>query len=120
MNNSTAQLSLLCLIGIGFSIAGSALTNEGQPHSLRASAAWPFFAILLAIGWSAILNQRRSIRIAAISIFAVATIAYIVDLAIYYPIRSHDAFDTGIVRQLQLGQDVPNYPNLSKHYYQNR
>lgn len=120
MSNSTVQLSLLCLIGIGFSVAGSALTNEGQPHSLRASAAWPFFAILLAIGWSAVLNQRRSIRIAAISIFAVATIAYVVDLAIYYPVRSHDAFDTDIVRQLQSGQDVPNYPNLSKQYYQNR
>lgn len=120
ISSRTVQLSLVCVAGILFSIAGSALTNEGQPHSLRASAAWPFFAILLAVGWSVVLQQRRAIRVAAISIFIVATIAYIIDTAVYYPVRSHDAFDANIVRQLRSGQDVPEYPELSKQYYQNR
>lgn len=120
IHNSTVQLLLLCTAGVIFSITGSALTNEGQPHSLRATAAWPFFAIILAIGWYKLLDQRRAIRTTAISLFVIATAAYIIDVALYYPIRSHDAFDTDIIHQLQAGKDILDYPDLSKQYYQTR
>lgn len=118
----TLQLLLICLFGITASIVGSALTNEGQPHSLRATAAWPFMVIIIAVGWQRLfaLNGKIVIKSLAIAIFALATIAYIIDLAVYYPTRSADSFDAGIREQLIDGQDVSDYPELSKRYYQNR
>jgi hypothetical protein len=51
------------IVGIFGMIAGiipSALTNEGNPHSLRAIAAWPFFAILFGVLAAQIDKKFRS------------------------------------------------------------
>lgn len=90
----------IILIAIGFcgfmiSLIGSALTNEGQPHSLRSCGAWPFAIILVTVGWNIILRQKqRWLKRSAITLFIIATLAYSIDLAFFFPARSANDFDT--------------------------
>ena len=90
------EITLFAIGVCGFiiSLIGSALTNEGQPHSLRSCGAWPFTIILIAIGWNLILRQKnRRLKKIAITIFVLATVAYSTDLALYFPARSASSFD---------------------------
>jgi 4-amino-4-deoxy-L-arabinose transferase-like glycosyltransferase len=113
-------LALIGVIGVLAAILGSALTNEGQPHSLRASAAWPFFAILLTLGWHHIVTAgKRIIMYGAIGWSLIASLVYIVDFTFYYPGRASSAFDTSIRDSIYHNQPV-DYPALSQKYYQNK
>ncbi len=118
---STAWLVVISLVGIGFSILGSALTNEGQPHSLRATAAWPFFVILIALGWAQILSWRaRNWKITCVAFACLSVIIYAYDLSTNYPLRSADSFDVSQREQIKSGETPPNYPPLSITYYQQK
>ncbi|HEU5122142.1 MAG TPA: hypothetical protein VFT59_04815 [Candidatus Saccharimonadales bacterium] len=118
-----SNLSLLAVtagIGILASLLGSALTNEGQPHSLRATAAWPFFVIIITIGWLALARYAsRRLVMAATALFTVGTIAYIIDLATFYPDRAASSFDVQARDQIKHGE-TPSYPDLSLEYYKSR
>lgn len=109
--------AILASIGVAAALLGSALTNEGQPHYLRATAAWPFFVILITIGWHRIMLARRRYAYAAIALCTVVTAGYVVDLAIAYPVRSANAFDSDIHQRLITGAPAP-YPDSALKYYQ--
>lgn len=47
--------------GVLACLLGSALTNEAQPHYLRAVGAWPFFVILIALGWEEITRLPQKL-----------------------------------------------------------
>ena len=90
------ELTLLAIGICGFiiSLIGSALTNEGQPHSLRSCGAWPFAIILITIGWNLILRQQKLwLKRTALTLFIIATLAYAIDLAYFFPSRSANDFD---------------------------
>jgi 4-amino-4-deoxy-L-arabinose transferase-like glycosyltransferase len=117
----TSWLVLLATSGILLSVLGSALTIEGQPHALRATAAWPFFVILITIGWVQLLNRlKQPFKILLISFAVVATGWYIIDLAVYYPERSASSFDVPIRQMLKTNQPTPDYPPLSLFYYNHK
>lgn len=122
LRNQTVQLLVIAFFGFAASILGSALTNEGQPHSLRATAAWPFVVIILTIGWTIIFRRsaHRAIQWAGVIIFIVATAHYSADLALQYPIRSAHTFDQPQRNAIFSGSQVADYPPLSLQYYQNR
>lgn len=87
-------LTVIGVCGFVISLIGSALTNEGQPHSLRACGAWPFAIILVTIGWNLILSQKNKwLKKVAITTFILATLAYSIDLAFFFPVRSASNFD---------------------------
>lgn len=114
-------LIIIALAGIGASILGSALTNEGQPHSLRASAAWLFVVVLLAIGWSMLWQSRQCwLKIMAIVLFVIGTLGYVADLAFFYPTRAAESFDASARTQIQDGQSPAGYPELSLDYYRTK
>jgi len=106
------------LFGVIAALTGSALTDEGQPHSLRATAAWPFFVILLTLGWQWILALKHK-RYMALSVvlFVVGTLAYAIELAFVYPQYSAGAFDQSVYEKAIQHQPTPNYPDLSLKYY---
>ena len=112
----------LPLLAAGFgviaSLVGSALTYEGQPHSLRATAAWPFIIVQLAFGWRWIfaLKNKRWIYL-SVALFIVGTAAYAYDLAYLYPERSQNAFDHSIYEKATTGQPTPPYPSAAIEYY---
>lgn len=98
-------------------LIGSALTWEGQPHSLRACAAWPFLAILVTIGWSLLLRGPTVAVVVAMGVFAVGTATYVADLVLRYPDRAAVWFDVGVREQIERGAAV-DYPELGLRYYQ--
>lgn len=108
----------IALFGIVVSLAGSALTAEGQPHSLRATAAWPFFVILLALGWQWIFAQKNKkyIKI-SVALFVIGTLSYAAELAFVYPQYGSGAFDKPIYEKAIQHQPTPDYPGLSLQYY---
>lgn len=117
----TSWLVVISIFGILLSVLGSALTSEGQPHSLRATAAWPFFVILITIGWMQLLQStHRPLQIFAFSVAILATSWYIIDLTIYYPERSASSFDVPIRQTLEANQATPDYPPLSLFYYDHK
>lgn len=94
MTRPKQLLVLVTVLAITAGLLGSALTNEGQPHSLRATAAWPFFVILITLGWSIIKDARsRWLAYVASAVLIAGTASYVVDLAVYYPARAASAFD---------------------------
>lgn len=118
---SSVWLVAVSFIGIIFSILGSALTAEGQPHSLRAAAAWPFFVVIITIGWTYLIARTsRAIQILAITFSVVATGWYVNDLAMHYPARSAEAFDVSIRQTIDRQQLPANYPSLSLYYYSHK
>jgi Ca2+/H+ antiporter len=75
------------------SLIGSALTAEGQPHSLRSCGAWIFAAIVIVIGWLLIARSKKRWLISlAIVVAIISILAYAVDLSAFFPIRAHDAY----------------------------
>ncbi|OGL22259.1 hypothetical protein A2707_02930 [Candidatus Saccharibacteria bacterium RIFCSPHIGHO2_01_FULL_45_15] len=121
---SGKERALLAISGFGILAAfiGSALTNEGQPHSLRACAAWLFIVILLTIGWRLIMarSTRRLVRWVAVGIAIVATCAYVADLVLFYPDRSASSFDVSQRQRINDNQPTPGYPDLARKYYEIR
>lgn len=82
-------------IGIAVVITGyigSALTGEGQPHFLRACAAWPGFVLLISLGWIEILRKKRLVALSLIIFALIAVALYCIDLAFLYPTRSASSF----------------------------
>jgi hypothetical protein len=109
-------VALYCVLA---AFVGSALTYESQPHSLRATAAWPFIVILLALGWVWLRDHGTKRHIyTAITVFFVATVAYGFDLAFLYPARSDSSFDHPIYEKAIQHKPTPGYPDLSLKYYQ--
>jgi hypothetical protein len=116
MTNATL-LALICGGGLFAALLGSALTNEGQPHSLRATAAWPFFAILITLGWLALARYAsKKLLITAVTIFVLGTAFYAVDLTAFYPARAWSSFDVDVREKIKAGQ-APDYPGLALKYY---
>lgn len=121
LNDKRKLLAIIAVFGVAASILGSALTNEGQPHSLRASAAWVFIVILITLGWTILWRSRHAwLKITAMTLFIIGTIGYIADLALFYPARAADSFDSSIRSQIHQGQTPAGYPNLSLEYYHNK
>lgn len=108
---------LVSVAGILFGLIGSALTAEGQPHSLRATAAWPFMAILIGLGWYILFRSRRRIlQYTLTSVFIICTVAYVVDFVALYPTRAGESFDVSARHDLHLGKET-NYPSTVLDYY---
>lgn len=124
LSKSQSRQKILIVIaaaGVIAGILGSALTNEGQPHSLRASAAWLFIVILLAVGSTMIWRSRRRwLKISAVAIFTIGTSAYAVDLTLFYPSRAAESFDASVRAEIQQGQSPAGYPDLSLEYYRSK
>lgn len=119
LNQKTRFLLLVSLYGTIACLLGSALTNEGQPHSLRATGAWMFLLITLSIGWMTILSGKvhTYLRIAAFSVAIVATVAYVTDFAFAYPERSATSFDVEPRQAIYDNLPTPGYPELARRYY---
>lgn len=83
---------VVACVGIFASIIGSALTSEGQPHSLRASSAWPFFVVLITLAWLEIWRHHKRWMPVYIGFTIIATGLYVDDLIMHYPARSYTAF----------------------------
>jgi len=113
-------LAVIGVCGFVISLIGSALTNEGQPQSLRACGAWPFAVILLTVGWCFILRQKsRWLKWVTIILFIIATLAYSIDLAFFFPSRSTRAFDTPERNKILSGQPL-KYSSFGLKYYKTR
>jgi hypothetical protein len=114
-------ISIACA-GIILSILGSALTAEGQPHSLRATAAWPFFVILITIGWVKLLSfPMLWLRRSAVTITIIATSWHLIDFAFYYPQRSAAAFDVPVRQAIEDDhRSTAGYPALAQYYYDHK
>ncbi len=110
---------LIASVGVIIATLGSALTNEGQPHFLRATGAWPFFIIIISIGWQRILLMRWRYIYGAIGLCSVLTVTYIADLTLAYPSRSANAFDSDVRSQIRSGNTV-QYPDSAINYYRNQ
>lgn len=120
LTNNTHLLLLISVLGVAFGVLGSALTNEGQPHSLRATATWPFMTILVSIGWYILVTYyKKRVVYRAYIFFAICTLFYISDLAIIYPPRAADAFDVPVREKIYNGE-VVDYPGLSIRYYETK
>lgn len=110
----------IAVIGLAASLLGSAMTHEGQPHALRATAAWPFIVIILTLGWLWILRAKQKLIIyASVAIFIVGTTWYAVDLVAYFPARAVNAFDATARQKILQGEPIP-YPELPVEYYRTR
>lgn len=121
----TARVRFLLLVACAgwlASLTGAALTSEGQPHSLRSCAAWPFATIVLLVGWRWILqaSMPRHVSRPALVLFVVATAGYAVHAVWYYPPRALEAFDTQARRLILSGQPPDTYPELARRYYETR
>ncbi|RYX79167.1 hypothetical protein EON76_00385 [bacterium] len=112
----------IAVYGIMAAFLGSALTNEGQPHSLRACAAWPFIVMLLVIGWRIVIDApiTKIVKWTALTVAIVATCAYCIDLTAFYPSRSASSFDVSERQMINNDQPTPSYPDLARRYYQIR
>lgn len=115
-----ALLIGIAVIGLSASLLGSAMTHEGQPHSLRAAAAWPFIVIILTFGWVWILSlKQKPIVYLSIALFTIGTVWYAVDLTTQFPSRAGDAFDKTAREKILRGEPIP-YPELPVEYYRTR
>lgn len=106
--------------GFLISLVGSALTNEGQPQSLRACAAWPFAIIILTIGWLFILRYKvQWVKWLAVTLFIIGTLTYAIDLAFFFPNRSFRSFD--VPERIKISSNQPvEYYSLALKYYKTR
>lgn len=114
--SATRLVLLVGIFGIAASLFGSALTSEGQPHSLRATAAWPFFALLITLGWQRILHADQLLRRVALTLAISSVALYVADLALLYPGRAADSFDSTARQAIMTHQHI-DYPELALDYY---
>lgn len=92
VRQSIAPVVIIACFGIAANLLASALTNESQPHYLRAVGAWPFFVILITLGWEAISRLRRHAIYALMALGVVCVMLFIADLCTGYVERRTDAF----------------------------
>lgn len=114
----TVEPLLLGVLAVGVfgSFLGSALTNEGHPHSLRSTAAWPFLAVVVALGWAQFMRNGPRFTMAAVLAFVVGTAVYATDLATAFPDRAVDVFDSRQRERTLNGEDF-GYPELAVRYH---
>ena len=93
MRRSLSPLVIVACVGVGTNLLASALTSESQPHYLRAVGAWPFFAILIALGWEALsrLRRRYAYLLAAAGMLCITV--FVADIATGYVERRAGAFE---------------------------
>ena len=115
-------LLVVACVGWLASLTGAALTNEGQPHSLRSCAAWPFASIVLVVGWRWILQAPVPHYVSNIAMawFVLGIVSYGVHAAWYYPPQAMEAFETTARRLILSGQPPSHYPALALRYYETR
>src|SRR4029077_20487313 len=92
-------LHRLLLGGLALAPLPAALTAEGTPHALRASAMLPFLLVLAAVGWTVLLPVLldRRVRIASAVLLTAAAGevgAFEHDLFVDWPGRALTAFDS--------------------------
>ena len=91
-NSVLNRLLAISILAIVAGLLGSALTSEGQPHYLRATTAWPFFVILISIGWLYIMKLPQYWSQLLVLTAAVLVSLYIFDLSVNYPDRAESWF----------------------------
>jgi hypothetical protein len=101
----------LLLGGLALAPVPAALTAEGTPHALRASAMLPFLLVLAALGWALLLPvllDRRTRVMAAVLLTAAAgeAAAFEHDLFVDWPGRALTAFDSGVADAIQRAHDM--------------
>lgn len=87
----------------------AALTYEGTPHALRASAMLPALLVLMAMGWVELwpaLTGRRLLAGAVAVALAVDAGGFQWDLMVRYPGRALGAFDTGQLAAIRTAHDL--------------
>jgi 4-amino-4-deoxy-L-arabinose transferase-like glycosyltransferase len=84
----------IAFLGIMANIIPAALTNEGNPHALRAIGAWPFFAVLsgLFLYRFGTLTNPRAVAAITICIGAVFLVPYLDRYLHEYPEIAKNAF----------------------------
>ena len=86
------QLFVISCVGIVAGLLGSALTSDPY-HYLRAVAAWPFFVLLISLGWEQIvLHARPAVKYLSLSLAVLGAVFFMLDFALWYPSRSADCF----------------------------
>lgn len=98
---------MISAVGYIACLIGSALTIEGQPHSLRSCAVWVFAVIIITVGWKLIIEyKKRWLTFVAVVILIISTFVYVIDLAFFYPKRATEYFslliDKNYTRQINL------------------
>lgn len=103
------EIYVLVISAVGYiaCLIGSALTIEGQPHSLRSCAVWVFAVIIITVGWKLIIEyKKRWLIFVAVVILIISTFVYVIDLAFFYPKRATEYFslliDKNYTRQINL------------------
>lgn len=103
------EIYVLVISAVGYiaCLIGSALTIEGQPHSLRSCAVWVFAVIIITVGWKLIIKyKKRWLTFVAVVILIISTFVYVIDLAFFYPKRATEYFslliDKNYTRQINL------------------
>ena len=88
------RLLKIAFLGIIVSIIPAALTNEGNPHALRAIGAWPFFAVLsgLFLYRFGTLTNPRAFAVITICIGAIFLFPYFDRYLHEYPKIAQNAF----------------------------
>ncbi|HVS44505.1 MAG TPA: glycosyltransferase family 39 protein [Candidatus Dormibacteraeota bacterium] len=103
--------SRVLLGGLAVAPVPAALTAEGTPHALRASAMVPFLLVLAGLGWAVLLPALldRRVRLAAMVALAAAAAevgAFEHDLFVDWPGRALGAFDTGETDAVRRAHDL--------------
>jgi hypothetical protein len=117
------------LAGLVLAPVAAALTAEGTPHALRASAMLPFLLVVAVLGWEALLPVLLRPRLAlpaALLLIAVTVEAgaFEDDLFVDWPGRALTAFDSGEAdaflraHTLAGGHTVDLSTNLDEPYIQ--
>lgn len=85
-------LFTVSIIAIVAATVSSALTYEGQPHSLRSNVAAPFYVLLIVLGINKFITLHPKAKIPVFVIFLAATIAYLVVFFCLYPTITQGSF----------------------------
>ncbi|HEV7465946.1 MAG TPA: glycosyltransferase family 39 protein [Candidatus Dormibacteraeota bacterium] len=111
LHHLRGPLHRVLLGGLLLAPVPAALTAEGTPHALRASAMLPFLLALAALGWAVLLPTLldRRLRVAAVVLLVAAggeAAAFERDLFVDWPGRAFSAFDSGEVDAIQRAHDL--------------
>jgi hypothetical protein len=103
-------LHRVLLGGLLLALVPAALTAEGTPHALRASAMLPFLLAIAVLGWAMLLPTLldRRLRVAGVVLLVAAageSAAFEHDLFVDWPGRALAAFDSGELDAIQRAHD---------------